>query len=175
MFADNGTNTKIYKKGFKKESFFTCYILQVACYMSLKPTATATNPPLLTHPLCTEGWFAKTQKHKENFLKDKKSFKRQKTKKNIQRYANIGETLFDPVHQEREFPNHCCLVVHINVLQQQNIFCSRMNRPSDDSSRRIIPVQIWELLHTFKYFFQIKKFETIFCFFWGRGNFEIFF
>ena len=35
---------------------------------------------------------------------------------------------------------------HINVSQQQNIFFSRMNRPSDDSSRRIIPVQFWELL-----------------------------
>jgi hypothetical protein len=53
--------------------------------------------------------------------------------------------------------SHCCLVVHINVLQQQNIFCSWMNR-------RIIPVQILELLHTFEYFFLIKKFKIIFFF-----------
>ena len=49
----------------------------------------------------------------------------------------------------KELYYHCCIVVHINVLQQLNIFCSWMNKPSDDSSRRIIPVQIWELLHTF--------------------------
>ena len=28
-----------------------------------------------------------------------------------------------------------------------------MNRSSDHSSRRIIPVQFWEVLHTFQYFF----------------------
>ena len=48
---------------------------------------------------------------------------------------------------------HCCIVIQINIPQQQNIFFSWINRPSDDSSRRIIPVQIWELLHTLKYFF----------------------
>ena len=52
---------------------------------------------------------------------------------------------------------HCCLVVHINVIQQQNIFFSWMNRPSDHSSRRIIPVQFWELLHTFKKNSDIKN------------------
>ena len=53
---------------------------------------------------------------------------------------------------------HCCLVVDINVLQKQNIFFSRMNRPSDDSPRRIIPVQFWELLNTWKHFFsEIKR------------------
>ena len=31
-----------------------------------------------------------------------------------------------------------------------------MKRPSDDSSRRMIPVQFWEVLHTFKYFFFLK-------------------
>ena len=69
---------------------------------------------------------------------------------------------------------HCCIVVHINVLQHQNIFCSWMNRPLDDSSRRIIPVQIWELLHTCKYFVWIKNlnlfFSSSFC-----CNFDIFF
>ena len=34
-----------------------------------------------------------------------------------------------------------------------------MNRLSDDSSRRIIPVQFWKLLHTFKPFF-LKKTKT---------------
>ena len=48
--------------------------------------------------------------------------------------------------------SHCCIVVHINVIQHQNIFFSWMNRPSDHSSQRIIPVQFWELLHTFKQF-----------------------
>ena len=47
-------------------------------------------------------------------------------------------------------------------IQQQNIFFSRMKRPSDNSSRRLIPVQIWELLHTFKYFSEIEKFKTFF-------------
>jgi hypothetical protein len=50
-------------------------------------------------------------------------------------------------------PGHCCLVGHINVIQQQTIFFSWMNRPLDDSSRRRIPVRFWELLHTFKQFF----------------------
>ena len=39
------------------------------------------------------------------------------------------------------------------VIQQQNIFFSWMKRHSDHSSRRITPVQFWELLHTFKHFF----------------------
>ena len=46
-----------------------------------------------------------------------------------------------------------CKASYISVPQQQNIFFSWMNRPSDDSSRRIIPVQFLEVLHTFKYFF----------------------
>ena len=54
-------------------------------------------------------------------------------------------------------PKHCCLVAHTNVPQQQNIFFNRMNRPSDDSSRRIIPVQIWELFEIFEIFFWIFK------------------
>ena len=35
------------------------------------------------------------------------------------------------------YGQHCCLVVYIIVIQQQNIFFNWMNRPSDDSSRRI--------------------------------------
>ena len=49
--------------------------------------------------------------------------------------------------------DHWCIVVNSNVFQQQNIFFSRMNRSSEDSSRKIIPVQFWELLHRLKYFF----------------------
>ena len=48
---------------------------------------------------------------------------------------------------------HWCMVVYISVPQQQNIFFSQMKRPSDDRSIRIIPVQFWEVLHTYKYFF----------------------
>ena len=48
--------------------------------------------------------------------------------------------------------NHWGVVVYIIVPQQQNIFFSWMKRPSEDSSRRIISVQFWEVLHTFKYF-----------------------
>ena len=59
-------------------------------------------------------------------------------------------------------PLHCCIVVHINVIKQQNIFFSQMNRPSDDSSRRKIPVRFWGLLHTFKQFFLNKKYENFF-------------
>ena len=62
-------------------------------------------------------------------------------------------------------PSHCCLVVYINVIQQQNIFINWMNRPSDDSFRRIFPVQIWKLPHLF------KKFLIIF--FWSFKNFVI--
>ena len=60
---------------------------------------------------------------------------------------------------------HCCLVVHINVIQQQNISFSWMNRPSDQSSRRIIPVQFLEVLHTFQYFFSENKNLKAFFFF----------
>ena len=37
-----------------------------------------------------------------------------------------------------------------------------MNRPSDESSRRIIFVQFWELLHTFKQLFWSYKIENHF-------------
>ena len=71
---------------------------------------------------------------------------------------------------------HWCMVVYINVPQQQNIFFSWMNRPSDDSSRRIIPVQFWEDLHTFKYFFLKLKIQKpfFFFFFWFLQFFWIF-
>ena len=38
-----------------------CHVLHVTCHMSLTLTATAKTLPLLTRPLCTAGWFAKTQ------------------------------------------------------------------------------------------------------------------
>ena len=57
---------------------------------------------------------------------------------------------------------HCCIVVHINVIQQLNLFFNWMNRPSDDSPRRIIPVQFWELLHTWKHFFVVVIFIYFF-------------
>jgi hypothetical protein len=59
--------------------------------------------------------------------------------------------------QEPETLQHWCMVVYINVPQQQNIFFSWMKTLSDDSSRRIIPVQFWEVLHTYKYFFMKLK------------------
>ena len=38
-----------------------------------------------------------------------------------------------------------------------------MKRPSDDSTRRILPVQFWEVLHTSKYIFsEIKSFKVFF-------------
>ena len=60
---------------------------------------------------------------------------------------------------------HWCMVVYISVPHQQNIFFSWMKRPSDDSSRRIIPVQFWEVLYTYKYFF-LKYFLFYFFFFY---------
>ena len=47
------------------------------------------------------------------------------------------------IHVQSMTVRHWCLVGHINRSQQQNIFFSRMNRPSDDSSRKLIPVQFW--------------------------------
>ena len=63
----------------------------------------------------------------------------------------LSSVFFLVIFGNQCYSRHCCIVVHINVFQQQNIFLSWMNRPSDDSSRRIIPVQFWELMHTFKH------------------------
>ena len=60
------------------------------------------------------------------------------------------------------FREHWCIVVYINVPQQQNIFFSWMKRPSNDRSRRTIPVQFWEVLHTLKYFFLLLKLKILF-------------
>ena len=69
-----------------------------------------------------------------------------------------------PSVQGIKFSIHWCIVVYISVPQQQNIFFSWMKRPSEDSSRRIIPVQFWEVLHTFKYFFLKFKIKNHFFF-----------
>ena len=62
------------------------------------------------------------------------------------------------------FLGHCYIVVHITVIQQQNIFFSWMNRISDDSSRRIICVQLWEILYTLKKNSETKNFKNFFFF-----------
>ena len=67
---------------------------------------------------------------------------------------------------------HCCIVVHFHVIQQQNIFFSWMNRPLNDSSRRINPVQFWKLLNIFKKF---NLFFNLFFKFFCCCNFYIFF
>ena len=56
---------------------------------------------------------------------------------------NLGWT--SASHPVANFPScharvHWCMVVYISVPLQQNIFFSWMKRPSDDSSRRIVPV-----------------------------------
>ena len=42
--------------------YHMCHMSHVTCHMSLTPTATATatDPSLVTPPLCTVGWFANT-------------------------------------------------------------------------------------------------------------------
>ena len=39
----------------------TCWVSPVTCNISLTPTATATDPPIITPSLCTVGWLTKTQ------------------------------------------------------------------------------------------------------------------
>ena len=51
------------------------------------------------------------------------------------------------------------------------MFFSWMNRPSDNSSRRIIPVQFLDLLHTLKQFF-FNDFFLSFFFFYNFLNFK---
>ena len=46
-----------------------------------------------------------------------------------------------------------------------------MNRPSGDSSRRIIPVQFWKLMHIFKKNSEINNFKKIFCSFYNFFEF----
>ena len=77
----------------RKEIFnqLMCYMILVGCcvsavafHLSQAPTATATaDPPLLTVPLCTVGWFAKTQNTKKN-LKTQKIMELSKTQKYLE-------------------------------------------------------------------------------------------
>ena len=81
----------------------TCQLSAVSCHQRKQPQTCTNN--LLTPPLCTVGWFAKTPKPKKK-RRRKKSLIQQKSK-NIQRYANISNTLFNqntPVHREAGFP-----------------------------------------------------------------------
>ena len=78
-------------------------------------------------------------------------------------------TLFLKIYFPPKLNLWACLVYSrtYQCSQQQNIFFRWMNRPSDDCSRRIIFVQFWELLHTFKHFSQIinlKPFSTFWQF-----------
>ena len=103
MCAESSINTKRGKKEENKYINKKCYVSPVT-----NPTATATDPPLLVPPLCTEGWFPKTQKDK----------------KYVYRYANI--TPFDkksPSHRDAGFPDLERLKTHIAIYQ--------LNRPVD--------------------------------------------
>ena len=59
MCADMSINTKTKKNNIRrKKNYMSCH---VTCHLSATPTATARDPPLLTPPLCTEGWSTKTE------------------------------------------------------------------------------------------------------------------
>ena len=47
------------KKSNKFKCENICYVSPVTCHLSQMPTATATDPPLQTPPLCTVGWFTR--------------------------------------------------------------------------------------------------------------------
>ena len=107
MLTECSPPTKCHMSGVRCQvSCVRCQVSHVTCHLSLTGTATATDRtlPLLTPPLCTVSWFAKTQKPKQ-ISEHKKSSKRQKTK-NVERYANISDTPFNqksPVHREAGF------------------------------------------------------------------------
>ena len=50
-------------------SHVTCNLSPIPCHMSLEPTATATGPLPAKAPICTVGWFAKTQNPQIKFKK----------------------------------------------------------------------------------------------------------
>ena len=58
-------------------SHVACPLSPVTCHLSLTATATDLTIPLLTPPLCTVGWLAKTQNTNNN-NKKKKPLKRRK-------------------------------------------------------------------------------------------------
>ena len=77
------------------------FVKKRTCHLSLMPTTTATNPPLLTSPLCTVKWFAKT-KNQINFLIHWTSKqRRKKKKKNVWRHANISDRHSDTYAKDR--------------------------------------------------------------------------
>ena len=75
MCADISSNTKRDQKEQKEEkkeknvmwnvSHVTCKVSLVTCQLRQKPQPETLS--LLTTPLCTVGWFAKTQKPKKKF------------------------------------------------------------------------------------------------------------
>ena len=60
-----------------------CHVSPVTCHLSLTPHPQPHTLPLLTPPLCTEGWFAKTQKP-NIFFKRKKIIKTTKTYRRLE-------------------------------------------------------------------------------------------
>ena len=87
-------------------SCVTCQVSSVTCHLSLTPTATATDPPPVNSATMHSRLVHKDPKTLIISERTKLS-KRPKKKQNIQKYANISNTLFDqksPVHREAKFP-----------------------------------------------------------------------
>ena len=109
----SGTHPPI-KKGEEEKNHVSCVMCHVShvkfcmspvtCHLS---PSTATHIPLLLTPLCTVGWFVRTQ--------GPKLFEKQEEKNHwnalklcfVFQIANITDTPFDrmpPVHREAKFP-----------------------------------------------------------------------
>ena len=86
---------------------FTCCILHVTSHLSMTPSATFTDPPSANSPIMHSRLIWKDlntpkQSQIQEIIKTIKT-----TTKNIQRYANNRDTLFDrksPVQREARFP-----------------------------------------------------------------------
>ena len=81
----------------------TCHMSCVTCPLSLKPTATSTDPSPANSPIMHSRLVCKDLTTKQKIQKSKKIIT---TKKTV-RYANNTDTLFDQmssVHQEAGFP-----------------------------------------------------------------------
>ena len=59
------------------------HVSPVTCHLSLMPTATATDFPPATPPLCTIGWFAKTPKKLFKLKKNHQIFKTTKMSRGV--------------------------------------------------------------------------------------------
>ena len=70
--------------------------------------------------------------------------------------CNTSATLFQVI---TSYIMHCCIIRQINVIQQQHIFFSWMNRPSDDSSRKKFLCDVWSF---WIFFYEIIR---VFCFY----------